>query len=303
MTKLKSKLESILGKDRIKKNFNLSPYLTLRTETTAEYYLEAETRQDLINAKKISLKLKLPLFILGGGSNLAILKKKLTGLVVRNKYIDKKIKKKNGNILLTISSGYPVSKLAKELADQGYEGLEYNYGLPGTIGGALYMNSKWIKPLSYTGDNLISANLVGKKGKIKVVDRSYFKFSYDQSILQKTKEILLEAVFKLKKTAPQITKQHTDFAMKYRKQTQPFGVFTSGCFFKNINGKSAGKLIDQTGLKGKRVGKFHVSDKHANFIIHDGNGNPADLEKLLQLIKAEVKKQFGVKLEEEVIVI
>src|SRR3989338_2429726 len=303
MTKLKSKLESILGKDRIKKNFNLSPYLTLRTETTAEYYLEAETRDDLINAKKTSLILKRPFFILGGGSNLAILKKKLTGLVVRNKYIDKKIKKKNGNILLTISSGYPVSKLAKELADQGYEGLEYNYGLPGTIGGALYMNSKWIKPLSYTGDNLISANLVGKKGKIKVVDRSYFKFSYDQSILQKTKEILLEAVFKLKKTAPQITKQHTDFAMKYRKQTQPFGVFTSGCFFKNINGKSAGKLIDQTGLKGKRVGKFHVSDKHANFIIHDGNGNPADLEKLLQLIKAEVKKQFGVKLEEEVIVI
>ena len=91
--------------------------------------------------------------------------------------------------------------------------------------------------------------------------------------------------------------------MNYRKQTQPFGVFTSGCFFKNINSKSAGKLIDQAGLKGKRIGKFHVSDKHANFIIHDGEGKPEDLRKLLQLIKNKVKNKFAISLEEEVIVI
>ena len=80
-------------------------------------------------------------------------------------------------------------------------------------------------------------------------------------------------------------------------------MFSSGCFFKNIDGKSAGKLIDQVKLKGKRVGRFHVSDKHANFIIHDGNGDPKDLRKLLQLVKNKVKDRFGVKLEEEVIVI
>ena len=303
MTNLKSKLETILGKNRIKTNFSLSPYLTLRTKTKAQYYFEAETRDDLINAKRASLHLNLPIFILGGGSNLAILKKNIPGLIVRNKYIGKKIEGNNKQILLTVSSGYPVTKLAKELVESGYAGFEYHLGLPGTIGGALYMNSKWTKPKIYVGDNLISAKLLDKNGKEKKVNRNYFNFAYDQSTLQKTKEILLEAVFKLSKSQPKSIKQRADFALKYRKQTQPFGVFTSGCFFKNINGKSAGRLIDQAGLKGKRIGKFHVSDKHANFIIHDGEGKPEDLKKLLQIIKKTVKEKFGVKLEEEVIVI
>ncbi|OGK10019.1 UDP-N-acetylenolpyruvoylglucosamine reductase [Candidatus Roizmanbacteria bacterium RIFCSPHIGHO2_01_FULL_35_10] len=299
----KAKLEKYLGEDRVKENFNLSPYLTLRTKTTAQYYFEAESRTDIIKAKKASLSLKLSFFILGGGSNLAIIRKELEGLVVRNKYIYKKIEIKNNDIFLKISSGYPVTKLAKELATEGYEGLEYHFGLPGTIGGALYMNSKWTKPQMYVGDNLVSATLLDQTGKKKIVSKSYFDFAYDQSTLQKSKEIVLEAVFKLKKSDPQITKQHTDFALNYRKQTQPFGVFTSGCFFRNVNGQSAGQLIDQAGLKNLRVGKFHVSNKHANFIIHDGDGKPEDLKKLLNLIKNKVKEKFEVQLEEEVIVI
>jgi len=299
----KAKLEKYLGEDRVKENFNLSPYLTLRTKTTAQYYFEAESRTDIIKAKKASLSLKLSFFILGGGSNLAIIRKELEGLVVRNKYIYKKIEIKNNDIFLKISSGYPVTKLAKELAIEGYEGLEYHFGLPGTIGGALYMNSKWTKPQMYVGDNLVSATLLDQTGKKKIVSKSYFDFAYDQSTLQKSKEIVLEAVFKLKKSDPQITKQHTDFALNYRKQTQPFGVFTSGCFFRNVNGQSAGQLIDQAGLKNLRVGKFHVSNKHANFIIHDGDGKPEDLKKLLNLIKNKVKEKFEVQLEEEVIVI
>src|SRR3989338_1378870 len=129
MTNLKNKLEKYLGLDRIKKNFNLSPYLTFRTNTTADYYFEAETRNDLINAKRASLHLNLPFFILGGGSNLAILRKNITGLSVRNKYIQKKIESNNNQIQLTVSSGYPITKLAKELVEAGYEGFEYHFGL------------------------------------------------------------------------------------------------------------------------------------------------------------------------------
>lgn len=298
-----TQLEKYLGIGRIKENFNLSPYLTLRTQTIAENYFEAESRDDLINARKASLEFKLDFFIIGGGSNLAITKDRLDGLIVRNKFIYKNIEKQDGEVCLTVSSGYPITKLAKELADAGYEGLEYHFGLPGTIGGALYMNSKWTNPTNYVGDGLISAILIDDRGKIKKVDHDYFKFAYDTSVLQKTKEILLEAVFKLKKTDPQITKGHATFATTYRRKTQPHGVFTSGCFFRNINGESAGKMVDQAGLKGKRIGKFHVSDKHANFIIHDGGGKPEDLKKLLQLIKNKVKEKFGVKLEEEVIII
>ena len=190
-----------------------------------------------------------------------------------------------------------------ELAKNGYEGLEYHVGLPGTVGGALYMNSKWTMPLNYVGDALLSAQLLDKNGEEKKVTRSYFDFAYDTSVLQKSNEIVLEAVFKLKNSDPVATKKHAEFAMSYRRQTQPFGIFTSGCFFRNIDGGSAGKLIDQAGLKNLRVGKFHVSDKHANFIINDGGGKPADLKKLLKLVKNKVKEKFGVRLEEEVIII
>ncbi len=300
----KTQLEKYLGHDRVRDNFNLSPYLTLRTNTVAQYYFEAETREDLVRAKRSSLKLHMPIFILGGGSNLAILKPLIHGLVVRNKFIEKKIEPiAKNHVKLTVSSGYPVTKLAKELAKEGYEGIEYHFGLPGTVGGALYMNSKWTKPLSYFGDTLISANLLDQNGNVKTVDRSYFDFAYDQSILQKTKEIVLETIFKLKKVKPTITLEHIDFAMKYRKQTQPFGVYCSGCFFQNANGSSAGRFIDRAGLKGRRIGKFHVSEKHANFIVNDGDGNPEDLKKLLELIKQNVYDKFKVRLEEEVIVL
>lgn len=303
MTNYKSKLEKILGKGRVKADFNLYPYLTLRTKTSAAYYFEAETRNDLIKAKNASLKLKLPLMLIGGGSNLAILKNKLNYLVVRNRYISKKIKAKDNQALLTVSSGYPVTKLAKELAEKGYEGLEYHFGLPGTVGGALYMNSKWTKPLAYYGDPLISATVVDQQGKVKKVSRDYFNFAYDYSNLQKTKDIVLEAVFKLKKSDPKVLLQHTVFAINYRKKTQPFGVYTCGCFFKNINGQSAGQLIDRAGLKGKKIGGFRVSDKHANFIINDGTGDLESLNKLLKQIRQKVKDKFGVKLEEEVIIL
>ena len=94
LNSFKDNLETELGKNRIKKNFNLSPYLTLRTKTTAEYYFEAETKDDLVNAKKASLEYKIPLTILGGGSNLAVLKNRIEGLVVRNKYLYKKTSSK-----------------------------------------------------------------------------------------------------------------------------------------------------------------------------------------------------------------
>ena len=139
--------------------------------------------------------------------------------------------------------------------------------------------------------------------EIKKVDKDYFKFAYDYSTLQKTKEILLEAVFKLKKINPMILKERAQSAFEYRKKTQPMGAKTSGCFFKNVDGKSAGQMIDKAELKGFAVGDFFVSPIHANFIINRGHGRSKDLLKLVRIIKEKVKQKFGVKLEEEVMII
>lgn len=297
------KLKKLLG-NTIRENFNLTPYLTLRTNTEAQYYFEADIREKLIKAKKASIKLSLPIFILGGGSNLAVTAEKIYGLVVHNRYIEKKILERNKNyVLLKVSSGYPVTLLANETAKQGFEGVQYHLGLPGTVGGALYMNSKWTHPVSYFGDSLEYACLIDNYGKVKKVNRDYFGFAYDTSILQKTHETVLDAVFKLKISDPAILTQKAKDSMKYRKKTQPFGVASSGCFFRNVDGRSAGQLIDKAGLKGTSMGNFYVSDKHANFIINKGHGDPHDLVKLIHLVKEKVKSKFGVQLKEEVIVI
>ena len=304
---IKYQISNIKNKHKklnIQKNKDLVQFNTLRTSSVAEYFLEAKTREDLIEGKKFALKNKLPLFILAGGSNLAIVQEKIRGLVVKNNYLKLEvIKETDDYVNLLVSSGYPVSKLVSETVEKGYQGFEYHKGLPGTVGGAIYMNSKWTKPVSYFGENLLYAYLIDGRRPDKKVNKNYFQFAYDYSILQKTKEILLEAVFKLKKIDPEILKKRSEFAFEYRKKTQPMGVKTSGCFFKNISGKSAGQMIDQVGLKGFAVGDFFVSPVHANFIINRGNGKNKDLLKLIKIIKEKVKEKIGVELEEEVIII
>lgn len=310
---IKNDLEKILGKGRVKANFNLGNFLTIKIDNIAPFFFEAESRDDWLKAKQASLQLKMPLVILGGGSNLVLTKIVPNTLIVKNRYIKiEKIKEDQNDVYLLLSSGVPVTRLVRETIRDGHAGLEYHLGLPGTVGGAIYMNSKWTRPINYFGDRLFSAKLIDSSGKIKEVKRDYFQFAYDFSVLQNTHEILLEAVFKLKKDNPAILAKRADIAFEYRRQTQPFGVATCGCFFKNIDTQiqkkmnlpttSSGYLIDKAGLKGFQVGNFAISKKHANFVINKGGGKSEDLLKLLQIIKERVRSRFGVELQEEVVI-
>jgi len=288
----------------IKKDVDLKPFNTLKMSAAAEYFFEAKTRDDLIKGKKLALKQNLPLLVIGGGSNIALLNDKINGLVIKNSYQKLEvIEEKDGYVLILVSSGYPVARLITLSIENGWSGLEYHHGLPGTVGGAIYMNSKWTRPLTYFSDNLLYAYLVDDNGKIKKANKEYFQFAYDFSILQKTKEIVLEAGFRLKKDSKERIKKRAADVLKYRKKTQPLGVFSCGCFFKNPGNISAGYLIDQAGLKGFSVGDYFVSPVHANFIINRGNGKKEDILQLLDIIKSKVKKKFNIDLEEEVIII
>jgi len=306
-------LSEKLGKE-VTPQKDISPYITMRTRVMAEYFVEVDTREELIKAVQLAHELKIPFFLFGGGSNLAILKNVIPGLVIRNLYSKKEIVYSDSDHTdILFSSGYPMSRVVTETVKDGLEGFEYHLGLPGSIGGAIYMNSKWTKPVSYVGDHLISAVLMDHEGNTKTVDRPYFHFAYDYSILQETKEILIEGVFRLKHEDPEILRVRSQESLAYRKATQPFGVATSGCFFQNISPEekerlglttaSAGYLIDHAGLKGRQIGAYIVSDKHANFVINQGNGTPEDLQKLLSLIKLTVKEKYGVDLKEEVLLV
>ena len=297
----------------IQTQVDLFPHNTLRMRTIAQEFVVVKTREELIEAIEYAHAKGAPFFVIGGGSNIALAQKTLPGLVIKNLYMKSElVSETDTSVDLRVSSGYPVTKLINESAQNGYSGLEYHLGLPGTVGGALYMNSKWTNPVCYFGDPLISASLITPEGVVKEVDRDYFNFAYDHSTIQKTKEIVLDAVFRLKKEDPAIVAKHAKDAQEYRKKTQPHGVASSGCFFQNITKEqmqqigvptqSAGNLIDESGLKGLKLGGFVVSPDHANFVINTGDGSPDDLVKLLALMKEKVREKFGITLCEEVVV-
>lgn len=165
------------------------------------------------------------------------------------------------------------------------------------------MNSKWTAhpPTKYSGDALIHALLISPDGTTHEVDRDYFAFAYDYSILHETKEILVWADFKLKKSNPVDLIQHTQDAQNHRRETQPFGIPSSGCFFQNIDGESVGKIIDELGLKGHTIGGAQISTKHANFIVNTGDATAEDVQQLVAYIKDQVREKRGIELIEEVV--
>lgn len=284
----------------------------MKMDVIAENFVEAQSRVDIIDSVRYCAEHAMPIVIIGGGSNIVFSRKVINGLIVLNRYYERKIIHEDDLcVTMQISSGYPMSILVKETVSEGLSGFEYHLGLPGSLGGAIAMNSKWVKTLSYVSDTLIEADIINPRGEVRTVDRNYFCFSYGHSILQETGEWFVDGIFKLlRKDTNELIKIMNE-AHEYRILTQPHGVHTSGCYFKNIHfdiqkkldlkTNSAGYLIDQAGLKGYSVGDFYVSDKHANFIINKGKGNSEDLRKLVLTIKDKVKEKFGIVLEEEVI--
>ncbi len=310
---MKKILEEILRKP-VLEGKDLSPYLTLRVGGKAPYFFVVESFADWLRVKELLKEGIIDIFVLGGGSNLVVKNLPRNTLVILNRYAKMELLGEDKDkVFVKVSSGYAMTRFVKECVFKGWEGLEYHWGLPGTVGGAVYMNSKWTRPETYVGDVLYKALLLTRDGEFKEVKREYFKFDYDYSILHETGEIVIEVVFKFTKADPEILYKRSMEAYKYRRETQPVGVFTSGCFFQNISEavqkklnlptKSAGYLIDKAGLKGFRIGGFQISEKHANFIINVGEGRIEDLEKLVEAVKKRVKEKFNVDLELEVIIV
>ncbi len=300
----------------IQENINLQPLLTLKTTTWAHYFTKVDRPEELCQAMDWANKKHLSYCLIGGGSNIVFRSKIYPGLVIGNSMKTiRLIREDKDTVDLLVNSGCPLALLINHTIEQGWSGFEYQRGLPGTVGGALAMNSKWTRPLSFVSDSLIKATLLTKGGQMKSVDRSYFRFAYDFSIVQETGEIIVDALFRLKKTSRDHLLKLSANALAYRKQTQPFGIATCGCFFQNISEidrlrlkiptQSAGYLIDRCGLKNLTVGSFSVSSIHANFIINNNPNNSAtaDLLRLIKIIKNKIQAKYAVKLKEEVIII
>ncbi|MDO8658596.1 MAG: UDP-N-acetylmuramate dehydrogenase [Candidatus Levybacteria bacterium] len=324
MDKNLQELQKLFG-SKIRIDEPMSKHTTFKIGGPAQYYVDVENIDDLVKAVNTSRRLKIPFFILGGGSNIIVSDSGVKGLMIKNNCrkievtsVVGKVKNKSagGGIdidkaLVFAQSGVIMNQLVRYTIDEGLSGLEYQLGLPGTVGGAIYMNSNFPRKGVFVGDCVYKAKLLTESGEIKDVENSYFNFAYDKSILQQSREILLSVIFNLKHLDKKILWERGTEALNYRTETQPKGV-SAGCTFRNIsivdalriptpeNITSAGYLIDKSGLKGKRVGDAMISEKHANFILNMGEARAEDVVSLINLIKSEVKKKFGVDLHLEV---
>ena len=321
MDKTLEKLRELLGTSRVKVDEPMRLHATFKIGGPAQLYLEVETIEDLVASVTHARNLGVSVFIVGGGSNIIVSDKGIKGLVIKNNCRKFDVASMGGKIVngkidvsgafVMAQSGVIMNQLVRFTVDQGLGGLEYQLGLPGTVGGAVCMNSNFPLKQAYMGDCVYRAKLLTPEGEIKEVDNSYFHFAYDYSILQKTGDIVLSVIFKLVPMDTAVLKERSMEAMTHRSGSQPKGL-SAGCTFRNISileamtvptpGRvtSAGYLIDKAGLKGKRIGDAKISDMHANFIMNMGNAKAEDIIALVELIKEEVKKKFNVGLHMEV---
>lgn len=305
-----------------KKDVSLSPYTTFKIGGPAEFFYEAGTVKEIVEAVIKAREAGLPITILGGGTNILIGDKGIRGLVIKNNTSMITIRgmkgkfeggEAKGSVFVEVDSGVVFNKLVRFTVEEGLGGLEAHLGLPGTVGGAIFMNSKWTKPVTYVGDTVYQATILTAKSEMKVVDRSYFHFAYDTSSIQKTGDIVLRVVFSLVPGDKDELWSVANQSIAYRRESQPQGVKSPGCTFRNITSAeamtaatpdhttSAGFLVDHAGLKGSSVGDAQISPVHANFIINTGHATAADVIELIELARGKVKEQFGVELQEEIV--
>ena len=284
----------------LRRNVPLADYTTLKIGGPAQYFFAAKTKQDLVKAIKTAKKIKLPFFILGGGSNLLIADEGYNGLIIKIQNAKFKMQNENSRFKIICEAGTPLPLLASKVVKNNLSGLEWSVGIPGTIGGAIYGNAG-----AFGGSMAEVVKSVEvfdiKDLRFKTYDSRDCKFGYRDSIFKKNKNlIILSAILELKRDDKREIENKVKRNLERRKKSQPLGFPTAGSVFKNPSGVSAGELIEKCGLKGKRIGNAQISKKHANFIVNLGNARAKEVISLINLIKRQIKNKHKITLKEEI---
>jgi UDP-N-acetylmuramate dehydrogenase len=276
-------------------NESLKKHTTYGIGGPADLMIFPKSKQDLIKVIEIINENKIQLTILGSGSNVLVSDNGIRGAVISLKNSLKQIEVDNN--ILYAECGTMLGKIVKHAVKNNLIGLENLNGVPGTLGGALIMNAgAWGGEIS---ENLIHVEVINSKSEIQKIQKKDLNFSYRQSSFNKD-DILLSAKFNLKKADKDIIKENFIEAQSGRKKSQPLNKRSAGSLFKNPKNNSAGKLLDEAGLKGFSIGDAKISEKHANFFINDGDASSRDMLMLIKKAHKEVKDKFNVNLSLEV---
>ena len=300
MTDYTSFISAIESDDcRVLTNSPMSRQTTFKAGGNADIITFPTNVNALINVLKTAQAASIPYIILGNGSNILVSDDGIRGIVIKMTALSSNIEVNDTTI--SCSAGTPLSKLCTTALDNGLTGLEFAYGIPGSVGGAVYMNAG-----AYDGeikDVLTSVNHINPDFCEETFSADKLKLSYRSSFYSKNNNyIITKATFELKHGNKTEIKAKMDELMARRKDKQPLDFPSAGSTFKRPKGYFAGALIEQCGLKGYTIGGAQVSEKHAGFVINK-NGTASDILALINYIKTTVKEKTGVDLEPEVKII
>lgn len=291
-----------IDKNQILQNEPMKKHTTFKIGGNADIMIKAKTKEEIIFTYNYAKQKNIPFYIIGKASNLLVKDNGIRGIVVKNICDDINIlKEENDHVEIEVLSGTPLVKLANFALENSLEGLEFSFGIPGTVGGAVRMNAG-----AYGGeikDCVIQSLVLDKEGKEKILDFKEHNFTYRNSSISNNNYIVLSTKIRLKKGNKEEIKNKMDTNMKARLEKQPYDMPSAGSVFKRGNGFITAAIIDEAGLKGKKVGGAVISEKHAGFIVNTGNATAKDVIDLIEIIKATVREKFSKELETEVIVV
>ena len=293
---LQTALLKELPSTRVREEEYLRHHTTFKIGGPADLFVEPTTMAELSFALRTIHEFDVPVTIIGCGSNILVKDGGIRGAVVSVRHMTQ-IMDCNDNVLC-IGSGYMLKDASEFAWENGLTGLEFAIGIPGTLGGAVFMNAG-----AYDGEmsHVVTAvRAVDFQGNIKEYDASHLDFGYRHSVFHDNHEVIGEVIMTLKPGDKAAIKARMDKLTEKRESKQPLEFASAGSTFKRPPGYFAGTLIEQTGLKGLSVGDAQVSHKHAGFVINTGSASAKDVLDLIAEVQRRVYDQHGVHLEPEV---
>lgn len=280
---------------KIRRDEPLCDHSTIRIGGPATYAAFPETKEELSTLIKAAISHDVRYIVVGNGSNLLFDDAGFDGLIV---FTSKMRTIKWENTVVRAECGASLTALSREAASRGLSGLEFAYGIPGTIGGAVYMNAGAYG--SEISRVLVSSAALSPSGEPITRTNAEHAFSYRSSIYQTNDEIILDAVLRLNPGDPADILARSEENLKMRREKQPLSHPNLGSIFKRPKNTFAGLLIEGAGLKGFAIGGACVSEKHAGFIINRGGATASDVLRLIEHIRTQVQQQYGILLELEI---
>ena len=296
--KLKNDLEGFFPKSLVLENEPMSRHTTFKIGGNADIYIEPAT-SEVVPLVNLLRNQQIPFMVIGNGSNLLVSDHGIEGVVISLGKNASEITIE-GNAI-TAEAGALLSRVANEAASHGLTGMEFAAGIPGSIGGAVFMNAG-----AYGGeikDIIVSATVLTSDYQFEEWSREQLDLSYRHSSLMDKGAIVLSATLRLESGDEEAIRAIMNELKEKRVEKQPLNFPSAGSTFKRPEGYFAGKLIQDAGLRGYSVGGAQVSEKHCGFVVNTGNATCADVVELMKNVDAKVFEQFGVHLEPEVRVI